>query len=81
VLSPKLGCEHPPLYLSGTGGVSQETAITGFCQQALVGINKSVWVWLIVYGMDLVVHLKYNLTTDYTTIKINLKFKLCANFL
>jgi hypothetical protein len=26
-----VGCEHPPLYLSGTGRASQETAISGFC--------------------------------------------------
>ena len=26
VLSPMVGCKHPPLYLSGTGGASQETA-------------------------------------------------------
>jgi hypothetical protein len=31
--------------LSGTGRASQETAITDFCQQALVGIHNSVWVW------------------------------------
>jgi hypothetical protein len=31
-------CEHPLLYLPGTGRASQETAITGSCQQALVGI-------------------------------------------
>jgi hypothetical protein len=32
VLSPMIGCEDPPLYLSGTGGASLETAIIGFCQ-------------------------------------------------
>ena len=26
------GCEHPLLYLSGTGRASQETAISGSCQ-------------------------------------------------
>jgi hypothetical protein len=31
---------HPPLYLSGTGRASQETTITGPCQQALVGIHN-----------------------------------------
>jgi hypothetical protein len=31
-------CEHPLLYLPDTGTVSQETAISGSCQQALVGI-------------------------------------------
>ena len=32
VLSPMVGCEDTPLYLSGTGGASLETAITDFCQ-------------------------------------------------
>jgi hypothetical protein len=32
------------LYLSGLGRVSQETAISGSCQQALVGVHNSVWV-------------------------------------
>jgi hypothetical protein len=45
VLSPMIGCKHPPLYLSGTGRASQERAISGSCQQALVGIHNSVWVW------------------------------------
>jgi hypothetical protein len=39
VLHPMYGCEHPLLYLSGTGGASQETTILGSCQQALVGIH------------------------------------------
>jgi hypothetical protein len=34
--------EHPPLYLSGTGRTSQESAISGSCQQALVGVHNSV---------------------------------------
>jgi hypothetical protein len=38
VLRPMDDCEHPLLYLPGTGRASQETAISGFCQQALVGI-------------------------------------------
>jgi hypothetical protein len=45
VLSPMVGWEHPPLYLSGNGRASQETAISGSCQQALVGIYNSVWIW------------------------------------
>jgi hypothetical protein len=36
--------KHPPLYLSGSGRASQETAISGSCQQAL-GIHNSVRVW------------------------------------
>jgi hypothetical protein len=31
-------CEHPLLYLPGTGIASQETAITGSLQQNLFGI-------------------------------------------
>jgi hypothetical protein len=45
VLSPMVGCEHPSLYMSGSGRVSQETVISGSCQQALVAIHNSVWVW------------------------------------
>jgi hypothetical protein len=37
-----VGCEHPPLYLSGTGRASQDTAISGSCQQGLVGIHNNV---------------------------------------
>jgi hypothetical protein len=37
-------CEHP-LYLPGTGKASQETAISGSSQQALVGICHNIWVW------------------------------------
>ena len=36
-------CEHLLLYLPGTDRASQETAISGFCQQNLVGICNSVW--------------------------------------
>jgi hypothetical protein len=43
VLSPMDGYEHPLLYFSGTGRASQETAISGSRQQALVGIHNSVW--------------------------------------
>ena len=45
VLCPVDDCEHPLLYLPGTGRAPQETAISGSCQQALVGICNSVWVW------------------------------------
>jgi hypothetical protein len=44
------GCEHLHLYLSGTGRASQEKAISGSCQQALVGICNSVWVWWLFMG-------------------------------
>ena len=33
------GCENTPLYLSGSGRASQETAISDSCQQALLGIH------------------------------------------
>ena len=38
VLCPMDDCEHPHLYLLGTGRASQETTISDSCQQALVGI-------------------------------------------
>jgi hypothetical protein len=50
VFSPMVGCEHPPLYLSGSGRASQETAISGSCQHALLGIHSSVWVWCLCMG-------------------------------
>ena len=45
VLSPMVGWKHPPLYLSGSGRASEETTISGSCQQALLGIHNSVCVW------------------------------------
>jgi len=50
VFGPVDDCEHPLLYLPGTGRASQETAISGSCQQALVGIHNSVWVWWLYVG-------------------------------
>jgi hypothetical protein len=50
VLHPIDDCEHLLLYLSGTGRSSQETAISGSCQQALVGIYNSVWFWWLFMG-------------------------------
>jgi hypothetical protein len=44
------GCEHPLLYLSGIGRASQETAISGSCQQGLVGIPNSVCFWWLFMG-------------------------------
>jgi hypothetical protein len=47
VFHPIDDCEHPLLYLPGSGIASQETAISGSCQQNLAGIYNSVWVcWL-----------------------------------
>jgi hypothetical protein len=45
VFYPIGDCEHPLLYFQETGVASQETAISGFCQQNLTGICNSVCVW------------------------------------
>jgi hypothetical protein len=45
MLSLMIGCKHPPLHMLGSGRASQETAIPGSCQQALLGISNSDWVW------------------------------------
>lgn len=50
VLSPVVDWEPPPLYLSDSGRASQETAVLGYCQQALVGIHNSVGVWWLYMG-------------------------------
>jgi hypothetical protein len=39
-----------PLYLSSNDRAPQVTAISGSCQQALVGIHNSVWVWWLYMG-------------------------------
>jgi hypothetical protein len=44
-LSPMVGYEHPPLYVSGSGKASHETVISGSCQPALLSLHNSVWVW------------------------------------
>jgi hypothetical protein len=50
VFHPIDDCEHPLLYLSGTGKASQETAISGSFQQNLAGICNSVCVWWLIMG-------------------------------
>ena len=50
VFHPIDDCEHPLLYLSGTGKASQETTISGSFQQNLSGICNSVWVWWLITG-------------------------------
>jgi len=42
--------EYLPLYLSDSGRASQETAILGFCQHALLGIHNIDWVWWLHVG-------------------------------
>ena len=50
VLSLIVDCEHLPLYWSGSGRTSQYTAMPGSCQQVLLGIHNSVWVWCLQMG-------------------------------
>ena len=50
VFHPMDDCEHPVLYLPGTWRASQETAISGSFQQALIDICHSVWVWWLFMG-------------------------------
>jgi hypothetical protein len=50
VFYPIDDCEHPLLYLPGTGIASQETAISGSGRQNLAGICNSVWVWWLFIG-------------------------------
>ena len=47
---PIADCEHPLLYLPGTGIVSQETAISGSFQQNLAGVCKGVSFWRLIMG-------------------------------
>jgi hypothetical protein len=49
LLSPTVGCKPLPLYSSGSGRASQETAISGSCQQALSGVYNSMSRFLIHY--------------------------------
>ena len=42
MLSPMVGFKHLHLYLAGSGRACLETAISGSCQQALLGIHHSV---------------------------------------
>jgi hypothetical protein len=50
MFSPMVGCKHPHLYWLGSGRASQETAIAGSCQQALLGISNDIWVWWLFMG-------------------------------
>jgi hypothetical protein len=43
-------CEHPLLYLPGTGIASNETAIPGSFQHNIAGICNSVCVWWLIMG-------------------------------
>jgi hypothetical protein len=48
VFQPIDDCEHPLLYLPGTGIASQEPAISGSCQQNLAGICNNVCIWWLI---------------------------------
>jgi hypothetical protein len=50
MLCPMDDCEHPLLYLPGTGRISQETAISGSCHEALIGICHSICIWWLFIG-------------------------------
>jgi hypothetical protein len=50
VFHPLDDCEHPLLYLPGTGITSPETAISGSCWQNLAGICNCVCVWWLFMG-------------------------------
>jgi hypothetical protein len=52
VFHPIDDCEHPLLCLLGTDRASQETAISGSCQQNLAGICNSVCVWWLIMGWN-----------------------------
>jgi hypothetical protein len=49
-ISPMVGCKFLPLYSSGSGRASWETATSGSSQHALLGIHSSVWVWWLYMG-------------------------------
>jgi hypothetical protein len=40
-----VSCKISPLYLSGSSGASQETALSGFYQQALTGMLIYILPW------------------------------------
>jgi hypothetical protein len=48
VFHPIDDCEHPLLYLPGTGKALHETAISGSFQQNLAGIRNSVCIWWLI---------------------------------
>ena len=50
VFHPIDDCEHPLLYLPGTGKASQETVISESFQQNLAGICNSVFIWWLIMG-------------------------------
>ena len=49
-LSPVITFEHPQLYLSGSGRAYQESVISDFCKEVLIGIHNIVGVWWLYMG-------------------------------
>ena len=49
-LSPMVGYKYLHLCWSGAGRTSQETTISGSCQQVLLGISNSVGFWCLQMG-------------------------------
>jgi hypothetical protein len=50
MLRPMVAYNHSAPYVWGPGRASQEAAISGSCQQALLGIHNGVWVWCLYMG-------------------------------
>jgi hypothetical protein len=50
VFHPIDDCEHPLLYLPGTGKASQETAISESFQQNLAALCNTVCIWWLIIG-------------------------------
>jgi hypothetical protein len=48
VFHPIDDCEHPLLYIPGTGKASREASISGSLQQNLAGVCNSVHVWWLI---------------------------------
>jgi hypothetical protein len=74
MISSMIGCQNPPLYLSGTYKASHKTAISGSCQQALVGIHNSVWIWWL---CEMDPHVGQSL--DYVSFRFCSKLCLCIS--
>ena len=63
---PIVDCEHPLLYLPGTGIASQDSAISGSCPQKLVIVSVfggRLWLWytpeiLVTISIERIIHYK-----------------------
>ena len=50
VFHPIHDCKHPLLCWPGTGIASQETALSGSCQQNLAGVCNGICIWWLIMG-------------------------------